>query len=140
MHILNYTTTIDAHKTVTEIQRLLARHGARAIMIEYSSSGEPIALAFEVERGGRALRYRLPCRHERLLVLLKRDPAVRPAQRTLAHATRVAWRILLNWCEVQMALIDAELSSVDEVMLPYALVGDQTVYDKWSSTLLLPGE
>ena len=139
MSILNYTTTIDAHRTVTEVQRLLSRHGARAIMIEYDQAGNPTGLAFQIDRGGRSLRYRLPCRHDALLKLLRSDPAVRPAQRTPAQALRVAWRILLNWCEVQMALIDAEMASVDEVFLPYALVGeDQTIYERWSSTLLLP--
>lgn len=140
MPILNYTTTIDAHRTVTEVQRLLATHGARAIMVEYNSAGAPVGLAFEIVRGDRTLRYRLPCRHENLLVLLRKDPSVKAAHKTPAHALRVGWRILLNWCEVQMALIDADLSSVDEVFMPYALVGDnQTIYERWSSTLLLPG-
>ena len=140
MPVLNYTTTIDAHKTVTEIQRLLAKHGARAIMVEYSAAGDPVALTFEITRAGRPLGYRLPCRHDALLKLLRNDAAVRPAQRTPAQALRVAWRILLNWCEVQMALIDAEMAGVDEVFMPYALVGEQTVYERWSSTMLLPGE
>ena len=139
MPILNYTTTIDAHRTVTDVQRLLARHGARAIMVEYDQAGSPTGLAFEITRGDRPLRYRLPCRQEALLRLLRNDPGVRPAQRTPAQALRVAWRILLNWCEVQMVLIDAEMASVDEVFMPYALVENQTIYDRWSSTLLLPG-
>lgn len=139
MPILNYTTTIDAHRTVTDVQRLLAKHGARAIMVEYNQGGDPVALAFEITRSGRTLRYRLPCRHDALLALLRKDPAVKTAQRTPAHALRVAWRILLNWCEVQMALIDAAMASVDEVFLPYALVEEnQTIYERWSSTLLLP--
>jgi hypothetical protein len=42
MPILNYTTTIDAHKTVTDVQRLLAKRGARAIMfVPVEQESEP---------------------------------------------------------------------------------------------------
>ena len=40
MAILNYTTTIDAYKTVSEIERILVMHGAKSIMKQYE--GEEI--------------------------------------------------------------------------------------------------
>lgn len=142
MPILNYTTTIDAHKTVTEVQRLLATHGARAIMVEYDQAGNPTGLAFQIMRGDYLLRYRLPCRHTNILAILRKDPAVRPTQRTPAHALRVAWRILLNWCEVQIALIEAEMATIDEVFFPYMLTGsDRTIHEQWSLGVpQLPGD
>ena len=38
MAIKNYTTTINVNKTIGEIQELLSKHGATAIMTEYSLS------------------------------------------------------------------------------------------------------
>lgn len=40
MAILNYTTTVDAYKTVAGIERVLVKHGARSIMKNYD--GETI--------------------------------------------------------------------------------------------------
>ena len=36
MPIKNYTTKIEASKTVGEIQQMLAQHGAKQIMLDYS--------------------------------------------------------------------------------------------------------
>jgi hypothetical protein len=53
MPILNYTTKIDAKKTVGEIQDILASHGASKIMIDYENS-VPIAITFQVNTNGQA--------------------------------------------------------------------------------------
>ena len=42
MAILNYTTTVDAFKTVSEIEYILMRHKAKSIMKDYD--GEKLAL------------------------------------------------------------------------------------------------
>jgi hypothetical protein len=33
--LLNYTTTIDVHKTLGEIQKTLVSHGARKLMYDF---------------------------------------------------------------------------------------------------------
>ena len=35
MAIKNYTTTVEVHKSLGEVQNALARHGARKIMVDY---------------------------------------------------------------------------------------------------------
>jgi hypothetical protein len=60
MALLNYTTTIATEKTVGEIQRLLAKNGARSIQVDFDGEGEPIALAFQVETKVGVVGYRLP--------------------------------------------------------------------------------
>lgn len=74
MPILNYTTEINADKTVGELQRILAKAGASRIMIEYVS-GDPAALLFELNQR----QYRLPCRHEAVLKQLRTDRNVPPS-------------------------------------------------------------
>ena len=44
MPLLNYTTTIAAHKTIAEIQQMLAKAGANAILSEYDEQGCIVAL------------------------------------------------------------------------------------------------
>ena len=39
MAIKNYTTTIDAHISIGEIQGALAKHGAAKIMVDYDDAG-----------------------------------------------------------------------------------------------------
>ena len=39
MAIKNYTTTVEVHKSLGEIQGALAGHGARKIMVDYDSAG-----------------------------------------------------------------------------------------------------
>ena len=43
MALLNYTTSIEAMKTVNEIQRTLANHGAKAVLINYDDEGHIMA-------------------------------------------------------------------------------------------------
>lgn len=60
MPILNYTTQIAADKTVGEIQRLLAKAGAKQIMNNYDNNGYIVAMAFSIELDGQTIGFRLP--------------------------------------------------------------------------------
>jgi hypothetical protein len=51
MLLLNYTTKVSIEKTVGEIHKCLATHGANAILSEYDDKGKVIALSFNISRG-----------------------------------------------------------------------------------------
>lgn len=54
---------------------------------------------------------------------------------------RVAWRIVKDWVEAQMALIESGLAELPEVFLPYAVKPDgRTVYDEFKGNLLMLSE
>lgn len=129
MPILNYTTSINADKTVGEIQKILARAGASDIAIKYAN-GNPVALAFSITVEGRAVAFRLPARWQGVLKRMDRDSKVARRLVTEDHALRVCWRILKDWLEAQLAIIDAEAASLAEVFLPYAVTKDgSTLFD-----------
>jgi len=45
------------------------------------------------------------------------------------QAVRTAWRIVKDWVEAQMAILETEMVTMEEVFLPYLLVaGDKTLY------------
>lgn len=43
----------------------------------------------------------------------------------------MAWRILKDWIEAQMALLDIEMVRFEEIFLPYIeTAGGRTIYEK----------
>lgn len=70
MAIKNYTTTINVNKTIGEIQELLSKHGATAIMTEYSN-GNVTGLSFKIMTSRGELGIRLPSNTDRVLQVLK---------------------------------------------------------------------
>lgn len=136
MPILNYTTQISAGRTVGEVQALLAGAGATASMLQYEG-GLPVALAFRLTTAAGEREFALPCRWRQVQVVLAEQ---RVAARYLAdvHALNVSWRILKDWVEAQLAIVQAGLVQADEVFMPYLLTtGGVTVYEQFTSSRLL---
>ena len=133
MAILNYTTTIDAFKTVSEIEYILVKHKAKSVMKNYE--GESISgLSFLVDTGAVQVPIRLPVKVDECLEVLKREKKNSPKSNikaTREQAERVAWRILKDWVEAQMALLDIEMVRLEEIFLPYIEIRNgQTIYEQ----------
>lgn len=131
MAILNYTTTVDAFKTVSEIERILVKHKAKSIMKNYD--GETITgLSFLIDTGIKQLPVILPVKIDECLMILKKEKKENPKKQikdTREQAERVAWRILKDWVEAQMALLDINMVRFEEIFLPYIEIGHgQTIY------------
>jgi len=127
--ILNYTTEVAVSRTVGQVQGVLVEAGARAIMAEYDDVGNVTGMSFVVDGQFGRQGYTLPVRAERVLTVLTRDKVPR-RYCTPEHAERVAWRILKDWIEAQLALLRTEMVTLDQVMLPYMRTGDgRTVYE-----------
>ena len=120
MPILNYTTSIAVEKTTSEIQGKLARAGAQAVMTEYDAEQVLCALSFRMLCNGIMVSFRLPAQIDRIYVLLQRDDKVPRKLKTRDQAARVAWRIIKDWIEAQLAIVEAEQAEMVEVFLPYA--------------------
>lgn len=133
MPLLNYTTGVEAAKTVGEIQGILAAHKATAILTEYADDGTVRALAFKTPSPYGELGIRLPIDPEAVLRVLSHERALgRVPRRYVNHAqaVRVAWRIVKDWVSAQMAIIETEMVKMEQVFLPYAMTKDgQTVYE-----------
>jgi len=138
MGILNYTTSVPVSRTISQIQGNLVAHGARSIMINYNDTREPESLSFIVPSPSGELSFRLPANIKAVAEVMERDRL--PGYRKDGQPARVAWRILKDWVEAQMAVIEAEMASLEEVFLPYLLAkDDQTLYQLMShSGFLLP--
>ena len=72
MAILNYTTTVDAFKKVSEIEYILMKHKAKSIMKEYS--GDQIdGLSFLIDTGQQKIPGKLPVKKARRYDILKAE-------------------------------------------------------------------
>ena len=131
--MLNYTTTIDALKTVGEIEYILIKHGARSILKDISDDGKVKALSFVVTTAYGQMPIRLPVDVPPVLaVLTKEKKQNSKVKATPEQAERVAWRILKNWVEAQMALVEIEMVKMEQIFLPYAVLdaSGQTVFER----------
>ena len=126
--ILNYTTSIKTEKTSGEIQQILALAGAQAIMTEYDSERIMCAMSFRIDTPHGMITFRLPANAEGVYRCICSSNVAR-SYKTREQAARTAWRILKSWIEAQLAIVDAEMSVITEVFLPYAQNSQgQTVY------------
>lgn len=132
MPLLDYTTKVPVAKTVAEIQAKLVEHGARAVMMEYDQ-GRVTALAFRVETPSGEIPIRLPVDAAATMRVLKKQHEERMIEGRYANdqqAYRVAWRIIKDWVEAQMSLLETEMVKMEEIFLPYIITsGGQTVYE-----------
>lgn len=127
--LLNYTTTVPVGRTIGQIQGLLVEAGARQVMTEYDAVGRAMGIAFAVETAHGPRTFVLPVNAQRVERVLLRD-GVAPRYCTPEHAERVAWRIVKDWVEAQLAIIRTEMVTLDQVMLPYMRGDDgRTIYE-----------
>jgi hypothetical protein len=123
---LNYTTTIDATKSASECIARLASHGADAIGITYTDR-KPAGITFRIGTVHGMRQFSLPVNIDgthKALQRAVREGRIPPRYGDRAQAERVAWRVLKDWLEAQLALIEAGVAEMDQVMLPYLHVGD----------------
>ena len=143
MPILNYTTSVPVSRTVSQIQAKLVEHGARAVMMEYDDRGRIEALAFKVNTVKGDLPIRLPIDTKATLRVLQRQHYNREIPGRYAnedHAYRVAWRIIKDWIEAQMSLLETEMVRMEEIFLPYVITGSgETIYQVMAGKHFLLG-
>lgn len=119
MAIKNYTTRVNPERTISEIGALLARKGARRVSTEYGLKGQIDAVSFEMEVGGVSVHFRLPSNIPGVARALSANG--KPTDKQLGHAVWVSWRIVKDWIDAQMALIESNQAEPGQVFLPYAI-------------------
>lgn len=137
MPTLNYTTTVNVARTAGEVQALLAEAGADAVAIKYAQK-QPVGVSFVLLTPHGQRSFDLPVEVAGVRAMLQEQVATghirggksRAEWTSPEHAARVAWRIAKDWLEAQLALIQAGMAKLDQVMLPYLRVdGGQSLYE-----------
>ena len=136
MAVKNITSNIKPEKTVMEIEKLLARFGAKAIMKEYL--GENVSsISFVLEHQGQKIPFKMPMNVEKarriveIAVSEKKLPyKYRNEPLRTEKAMAVGWRLIKDWIHVSISLMEVEFSEPLEILLPYAFnpIENKTVY------------
>lgn len=129
----NYTSSVPVETTIARIEKALARAGAVGVAKSYRN-GDVISLRFglfELETGKQVV-VQVPANVETVEAVLKKSVRrPRPSTWRLIHeqAQRTAWRLVQDWVEVQLSLIEMGQAEALQVFLPYVFDGKKTVYE-----------
>ena len=134
MPLLNYTTKIDVYTTLGEIQAILVKHGAKRIVQDYDEVGHIIALIFAIDTPNGVRGIRLPANTDAVHKVLSRQKVKCDRK----QAERVAWRIVKDWVEAQMAILESEMVQMEEIFLPYMVNNNgRTFFEAYCNNRLM---
>jgi hypothetical protein len=114
------------------MQAALGKAGAAQVALDYANGG-PSGLGFTLPTPYGPRSFALPVNVDAVHRLLAQQAGKNSRVKAdRAQSERVAWRIVRDWLFAQLALIEAEQASLDQVMLPYLRVDDShTLYDAY---------
>lgn len=149
----NYTSEVPVSQTIASIERVLIKCGVAGIGKEYRPEGKVSALTFHLPAAGNRVTIRLPVNEAAAVEALWRDYVdgeqlnkegtmvvawgSRKKKRRAdfaAQGERTAWKIMQDWVEVQMSMIQMDQADTLEVFLPYIWNGETTVYGRIKAT------
>ena len=147
MHLKNYTSTVPPSRSVFQIEQILVSIGANHISKTFDN-GNLTGITFQIIQDDLPVVFKLPANvsviQEMLLSNVQR-PRKGTIDRLKDQAHRTAWKLLLDWTQVQASMILIGRRSAIEVFLPYVydMQQDQTLFEKLERTqfkMLTSGE
>jgi len=149
MFLKNYTSEVPVSQTIYRIEQVLIKCGVSGIMKEYvGTDGEIAAITFQIEAPLGKITIRLPADKSKALDALWLDyvdgdkltakgDAIEPCYSKkkkrrvdfAEQAARTAWKIVQDWIEVQMSMIQMKQADTLQVFLPYVFDGKRTYYE-----------
>ncbi len=137
MPIINYTTKVKSENTIAEIQKILVSHGVNKIVTDYEN-GIPHSVTFTIQFKGQSIFFSLPANFRGVLKAMKNDDRISRKECNEEQAQRVAWRILKDWIEAQMSIVESEQADMAQVFLPYAITKNGvTLYEEMQNSDIL---
>lgn len=150
MFLRNYTSDVPAAQTIARIEKVLIQCGVTGITKEYAPqpAGVLAAITFTVNTPeGKTLAIRLPadkeaCQRALWLDYVDGDELDKNGELSRWHsrkkkkkadfaeqAERTAWRLVQDWIEIQLSMIQMQQADFAQVFLPYVWDGRRTFYD-----------
>jgi len=132
----NYTSEVPASVTIARVEGILAKAGIRNTIKDYSF-GEVVGLYFTLPNPVKmtsSIPVRLPvdvAAVEKVLRLAysdKRKWTKEQNTRLFEQARRTAWKLMQDWVEVQLSLIELGQAEAVQVFLPYVWDGKRDYY------------
>lgn len=139
MFLKNYTSSVAVSITIGRIESTLIRCGVKGITKEYDGKGGVIAIMFHLPGDRNDLAIRLPADEQKAQDAFWKDycdshPDEWKRKKTRGtfkdQAARTAWKLIQDWVEVQMSLIQMQQAEYIQVFMPYIWDGKQTLFDR----------
>lgn len=148
MFLKNYTSEVPVSQTIYRIEQVLIKCGVSGITKEYGLNQQVVALHFhiKIEESKPTVTIRLPAdkdaAHQALWLDYVDGEKLSPDGQTLAwnnrkrkskkdfaeQAERTAWKLVQDWVEVQLSMIQMRQADFIQVFLPYVWNGRETYY------------
>lgn len=130
--IKNYTSSVSVDRTIGGIEQELVKIGVTRIEKNYEG-GMPSGIIFTIELPTK-LRFRIPANIGAAYDIIKAVPQYKRknAEWLQAQANRTAWRIVYNWIEIQVAMVQLRQADAIQVFMTYIYDGKQTFYERIS--------
>lgn len=136
MNIKNYTSTIDAARSMVKIEEMLVEIGATNINKQYQDKTcTGITFLLYDQQLQQTLAFHLKAQIEECFTVLWKD-VKRPKPNTKAllqqQAAKTAWKILSDWTEIQCTMILLKQAKPLQMFLPfmYDMKSSETLFDK----------
>lgn len=120
-NLKNYTTSISAEKSISEIEKLLLKFGA----IDFGKKAENgifIGLFFSIEVQGKRVPFKLPINIDAIASYLAKQKTQTSKRKIYEQAYKVGWRIMKDWVFSQLSIIASGMVKIEDVFLPYMLI------------------
>jgi hypothetical protein len=135
--IKNFSTKVPVVRTVAEIEKMLTKYGASHIMKEYYGE-DPVMLTFGITTEHGQIAVKLPIKIDKIMAIFKHQVndglLVQKYYRgewAEKQAARVGWRIIKDWIDSQITMINIDQAKLEQIFLPYVVVDEKntTVYE-----------
>ncbi len=164
MFLKNYTSDVPASQTIFRIQQVLLKAGVSSINMDYGPAQEVIAITFAIQfdPSKPPVSVRMPANVEAAQQALWLDYTdgeklsadgnslawnrrkTKTKKDFLQQGERTAWKLVQDWIEVQISMIQLKQADFVQVFLPYVWDGRQTFYarlkDSGFKALMPPAE
>lgn len=139
MNLKNYTSSVPVINSIARIEHRLAQAGATHIAKSYNKE-RPIGMIFQIPINNVPLTFKLPAKAEKVYDYMIKQRAKPPKKEQLEtirlQADRTAWKILADWIDIQVSIVQIDQAEPTEVFLSYLYDSkrDQTLFDKMKET------
>lgn len=133
INLKNYTSDVHASTSMSRIEQYLVAAGATDISKKYEDQ-VCIAIQFRMLIELKPVFFKLPARVDACFKVLwaeVKKPQPGTKERTMQQAEKTAWKIICDWVQVQLSMIQLEQAELLQVFLPYVMNPhtEQTFYN-----------
>jgi hypothetical protein len=134
MNLKNYTSSVPVLDSISKIEFQLAKAGATHIAKSYENQ-KPNGMIFQIPVNNVPMTFKLPAKEDKVFQYMlkqRKAPPKGSALETLRlQAGRTAWKILSDWVDIQVSMIEISHIEVIEAFLQYLydIKKDKTLYE-----------